>query len=105
MTLSELLTIMILFHVIRCKVFKYFYTVYLKQIHAKDFPNLISYSRFVQLMTRLFIHLCVLMQSLFEEETGIYIADPTALPVCYNKRVNRNRVFKKLAARGKTTMG
>ncbi|MDI9639770.1 transposase [Geitlerinema splendidum] len=56
-------------------------------------------------MTRLFIHLCVLMQSLFEEETGIYIADPTALPVCHNKRVNRNRVFKKLAARGKTTMG
>ena len=34
-----------------------------------------------------------------------YIADPTALPVCHNKRINGNRVFKGLAARGKTTMG
>lgn len=105
MTLSELLTIMVLFHVSPCKVFKYFYIFYLPHLHKKDFPKLLSYNRFVQLMPRLFVPLCVLLQSLFGEETGIYIADATSLPVCHNKRINRNRVFKGLAARGKTTMG
>ena len=105
MTLSEMLTIMVLFHVSPCKVFKYFYVFYLVHLHKKDFPKLLSYNRFVQLMPRLFVPLCILLQSLFGEETGIYIADPTALPVCHNKRINRNRVFKGLAARGKTTMG
>lgn len=105
MSLSEMLTIMVIFHVSPCKVFKYFYIHYLSHAHKQDFPNLISYNRFVQLMPRLFVPLCILLQNLFGEKTGIYIADPTALPVCHNKRINRNRVFKGLAMRGKTTMG
>jgi hypothetical protein len=105
MSLSEMLTIMVIFHVSPCKVFKYFYAHYLSCAHKQDFPNLISYNRFVQLMPRLFVPFCILLQSLFGEETGIYIADPTALPVCHNKRINRNRVFKGMAERGKTTMG
>src|SRR5262245_57679104 len=105
MTLSEMLTIMVLFHVSPCKVFKYFYVHHVAELHKKEFPKLVSYSRFVQLMPRLFVPLCVLLQNLFGEKTGIYIADPTALPVCHKKRINRNRVFKGLAARGKTTMG
>src|SRR3990172_343068 len=60
MSLSEMLTIMVVFHVSPCKVFKYFYIAYLKQRHAKEFPNLISYNRFVQLMPRLFVPLCIL---------------------------------------------
>ena len=43
MSLSEMLTIMVLFHVSPCKVFKYFYVVYLKQVHGKEFPNLIRH--------------------------------------------------------------
>lgn len=105
MSLSEMLTIMVIFHVSPCKVFKYFYLHYLPHAHKQDFPNLISYNRFVQLMPRLFVPLCILLQNLFGEETGIYIADPTALPVCHNKRINRHRVFKGIATRGKTTMG
>lgn len=105
MSLSEMLTIMVLFHLSPCKNFKYFYTFHITHFHKGDFPTLLSYGRFVQLMPRLFVPLCVLLQSLFGEETGIYIADATSLPVCHNKRINRNRVFKGLAARGKTTMG
>ena len=56
-------------------------------------------------MPRLFTPLCILLQNVFGEETGIYVADATSLPMCHNKRINRNRVFKGLAARGKTTMG
>ncbi len=105
MTLSEMLTIMVMFHVSPCKVFKYFYTVHVAHIHKQDFPHLVSYNRFVQLMPRLFVPLSVLLNSLFGKKTGIYIADPTSLPVCHNKRINRHRVFQGLAARGKTTMG
>ena len=105
MSLSELLTIMILYHLSPCKNFKYFYIIHLSHFHKQDFPKLLSYSRFVQLMPRLFVPLCILLQSLFGEKTGTYIADATSLPMCHNKRINRNRVFKGLAARGKTTMG
>ena len=105
MSLSEMLTIMVIFHLSPCKNFKYFYVFHLPHFHKQDFPTLLSYSRFLQLMPRLFVPLCVLLQSLFGEQTGTYIADATSLPVCHNKRINRNRVFKGLAARGKTTMG
>lgn len=105
MSLSEMLTIMVLFHLSPCKNFKYFYLFHIAHFHKQDFPRLLSYNRFVQLMPRLFVPLCILLQNLFGEETGTYIADATSLPMCHNKRINRNRVFKGLAARGKTTMG
>lgn len=105
MSLSEMLTIMVIFHLSPCKNFKYFYSFHLPYFHKSEFPKLLSYSRFLQLMPRLFVPLCILLQSLFGEQTGTYIADATSLPVCHNKRINRNRVFKGLAARGKTTMG
>ena len=78
---------------------------HLTHIHREDFPKLMSYTQFVQLMPRLFVPLCILLQSLFGEKTGVYIADPTFLPVCHNKRINRNRVFKGLAAEGKQRWG
>lgn len=105
MSLSEMLTIMVLFHLSPCKNFKYFYLFHIAHFHKQDFPRLLSYNRFIQLMPRLFVPLCILLQNLFGEETGTYIADATSLPMCHNKRINRNRVFKGLAARGKTTMG
>jgi hypothetical protein len=105
MSLSELLTIMVMFHYSPCKNFKYFYEVHLNGFHKNDFPELISYSRFVQLMPRMLVPLSILLHSLFGEETGVYIADATSIPVCHNKRISRNRVFENIAKRGKTTMG
>lgn len=105
MSLSELLTVMVLFHVSPCKNFKWFYLTYLPLRHGKDFPHRVSYERFVVLQPRLFLPLQLLLHSLRGEETGLYFMDATSLSVCHNKRINRHRVFGNLAKRGRTTMG
>ena len=105
MSLSELMTIMVLFHVSPCKNFKWFYLAYLPLKHGKDFPNRVSYTRFVALQSRLFLPLQLLLHSLRGEETGLYFMDATSLPVCHNKRIKRHRVFDGSAKRGRTTMG
>ena len=105
LTLAEMLTIMVIFHFGPCKNFKYFYKHFLPFKHAGDFKKFPTYERFVQLMPRLFIPLNVMLHCISGEKTGTYIVDSTRLPICDNKRISRNKVFKGLAQRGKTTMG
>ena len=45
------------------------------------------------------------LQSRFGSCTGIGFVNSTALAVCGNKRIRRNRVFRGVAKMGKTTMG
>jgi len=103
--LSEMLFIMVLFHVSGFRCFKLFYLYGVCKQHRQLFADLPSYGRFVSLMPRLFMPLCMLLHHLSGEETGIYVADSTCLPVCHNRRISRNRVFEGLAARGRSTMG
>ncbi len=67
-----MLTIIIMFHTSYAKNFKFFYKSYIECMHKDDFPNALSYNRFVELMARLFIPLNMLIHLLFGEETGIY---------------------------------
>jgi len=103
--LSEMLFIMVLFHLEAFKNFKMFYLYGVCQKHRACFKKLPHYDRFVALMPRLFMPLTILLHSLSGEETGIYFVDATPLKVCRNKRINRHKTFEGLAARGKTTMG
>jgi hypothetical protein len=73
--------------------------------HREAFPDLVSYQRFVELMPSVLALLCGYLKSRFGSCTGIAFVDSTALAVCGNKRIRRNRVFYDLAKRGKTTMG
>ena len=47
---SEIMTILVMFHQSHYRDFKFFYTEQVKRHHERDFPRLLSYSRFVQLM-------------------------------------------------------
>ncbi len=105
LSLGEMLFIMVLFHLSPFKDFKHFWLYGVEQKYRVCFGALPSYGRFVALMPRLFIPFCVLLHSLRGEETGIYIADSTKLAVCHNARISRNRTFRGLAARGRSTMG
>jgi hypothetical protein len=105
MSLSEMLLIAVCYHLSGYECFKYFYLCDIGGLHRDKFPRLLSYSRFVQVMPRLFVPLCVLLQTMRGEETGIYFMDSTGLSICHNRRIQRSRVFAGLAARGKSTMG
>ena len=102
---SEMLFIMVLFHLSPYKNFKTFYLYGIGVQHRGGFRDLPHYDRFITLMPRLFAPLMVLLHSLSGEETGIYFVDSTKLAVCHNRRIHRHKVFDGLAARGKTSMG
>ncbi|MBV9527641.1 IS982 family transposase [Sphingomonas sp.] len=102
---SEMLLIVVLFHLSPFKHFKAFYTYGIGQQHRACFGELPHYDRFVSLIPRLFTPLMVLLHSLGGEHTGVYFADSTKLAVCRNRRIHRHKVFDGLAARGKTSMG
>lgn len=104
MTLSEVLTILVWFQTSGWRCFKNFY-LHLQQYHRKDFPKLLSYSRFVEIKSRATIPLICLLQFSLGVCSGISFIDATPIKVCHNKRIGSNKVFKDLAKRGKSTMG
>ncbi len=106
MSQSEVITIMILFHYGAFKNLKHFYKHFVKEHLTEDFPQTVSYNRFVELMQSatlpmtMFLKTCCLGQC-----TGISFVDSTPIRVCKNKRIPRNKVFDGIAQRGKSTMG
>jgi transposase len=105
LSLSELMTLAILFHQLRFRQFKLFYLGYVCRHLRAEFPSLPSYHRCVELLPRCAASLTALFVLLKGECDGISIADATALAVCDNRRISRHKVFQGLAARGKTSMG
>ena len=103
--LSEIMTILIHFHESRYRDFKSYYTRYVQQHLSREFPGLVSYQRFVELVPRALVALAVYLRRSFGRCTGISFVDSTPLAVCRNQRIKRHKVFAGLAARGKTSMG
>ena len=102
---SEIMTILIHFHQSQYRTFKAYYTQQV-QVHLRqDFPQLVCYARFVQLMPRVFSRLCAYLFSLFGRCTGISFIDSTFIAVCDNRRISQHKVFAGLATRGRGSMG
>lgn len=106
MSMSEIITVILLYYQSPCKNFKYFYQSYL-QLYKSDIPNLVSYERFVTLKSRALPYLILLMYLLMQEsrDTNISFIDSSSMPVCHIKRSKRNKVFAGLAKLGKSTKG
>src|SRR5688572_29202202 len=104
LTLSEIMTSVILSHSSRFRDFKNFY-LNLLNFHRPAFPDLVSYSRFVELMPSLLVALCAYLNSRRGQCSGIQFIDSTSIIVCKNKRIFNQKVFDGLAQRGKNTMG
>lgn len=105
MNLSEIMTILIYFHYSGYRTFKQFYKQYVFNIFKTEFPKLLSYNRFVEIEKSVTVPLVCFMRSIAGQETGIYFVDSTSLSVCHNLREKSNKVFKNIAAKGKTSTG
>ena len=105
LSLSENMTIIILFHQSNYRTFKAFYKEHVRKQLCSEFPNLVSYPRFVALKPRALGPLSVYLYSLYGQCSGISFIDSTPLKVCHNRRIQQHKVFAGLAGRGKSSMG
>lgn len=102
---SEMMTIIIHFHQSHYRDFKTYYTKHVCQHLRSEFPNLVSYERFVILMPSVLGPLSAYLKSRYGHCHGISFIDSTALMVCDNHRIHNHKVFAGVAQRGKGSMG
>ncbi len=106
LALSEIMTIIVYFHQSAYRDFKHYYTGLIRHHHRNDFPGLVSYNRFVELMKQALVPLTVYLKTrCMGQQTGLAFIDSTPLVVCNNLRIRSHRVFSGMAKRGKTSTG
>ena len=106
MSKGEIITITVLFHLSGYRNFKHYYLFYIQKHLKSEFPDTVSYNRFVELMQSNMLALTMYMKtSCLGEVTGISFVDSTPIRVCNKKRIRNNKVFKDIAEIGKSTMG
>lgn len=102
---SAIMTVLIHFHQSHYRTFKAYYTEYVLLALRAEFPGLVSYTRFVELMPSALLPLCAYLDTCRGRCTGISFVDSTPLAVCHNRRIEQHRVFTGLAQRGKNSVG
>jgi hypothetical protein len=105
LSMSEVMTIIIWFHQSHYRDFKAFYTQYVQKHLRAEFPQLVSYNHFVELMPGTLLPMCIYLYSRRGHQTGLSFVDSTPIAVCHNKRIRRHKTFAQAARRGKSTMG
>lgn len=104
LTLSEIMTIIIWFQQSGYRTFKGYYQkevcIHLRQ----EFPRLVSYTRFVELMPSALVPLCAYLQTRKGQTSGIAFIDSLPLAVCHNRRIHSHKVFAHIAERGKSSV-
>ena len=105
LSMSEVMTILICFHRSHYRDFKAYYTQHVSEHMRSEFPALVSYTRFVELIPSSLPAMCLYLRVRFGQGTGVAFIDSTPLAVCHNRRIGRHRVFAGIATRGKSSMG
>jgi len=85
LSMSEIMTIIIHFHQSHYIDFKTYYIEYVGEHLRAEFPHLVSYNRFVELMPRALLPLCCYLHFRKGEVTGISFVDSTRISVCGSK--------------------
>ena len=101
---SEVMTILLCFQSSQFRNFKQYY-LHLQHYYKYLFPGIVSYSRFVTLMKDVAVLFFIFVNLLCKACTGLSFIDSTPLAICKNIRINRNKVFRGLAKRGKSSTG
>jgi hypothetical protein len=102
---AEVMTIIIHFHQSHYRDFKNYYLHYVCRQLKPNFPELLSYTRFLALMPSVVVPMCSYLTSKLGKPTGIQFVDSTKIEVCHIIRAKRNKVFEGIAEHGKGTMG
>lgn len=106
MSTSEIISILILFQMSGFKCFKHYYIHYVQRHMQAEFPKTVSYNRFIELSQSVIMPLTIFLKTCCVGAcTGISFVDSTPIRVCKSKRIKANKVFKGIAAIGKSTMG
>lgn len=106
LSISEVMTILIHFHQSHYRNFKAYYCEHVVPHLRNEFPNLVSYTRFVDFIPSALLPLCAYFkQACLGDCTGVSFIDSTSLYVCLNQRIASHKVFAGLAKRGKTSTG
>lgn len=103
LSLSEIMTICVCFHLSGYRTFKWYYTKLIQKEYHKFFPGLVSYHRFVELMSYAALPLSLFVQWIgFKTScTGISFVDSTTLNVCDSHRIPQHKVFEGIAKKRK----
>src|SRR5437660_2285643 len=104
LSLSEVMTIIVMFHSSAYRNFKAYYTEHVMKNYLWAFPRLTSYQRFVELMPAALVPLCGYLQTRLGRCSGISFIDSTSLKVFHNRRIHSHKVFEGCARRGKTSV-
>ena len=102
---SEVMTLLIAFHQSGYRTFKHFYERHVCVYWCAEFPNLVSYSRFVQLKKEVLTVLTFYLSAHLGTCSGLSFVDSTRLRVCDTRRISSHRVFAEEAGLSKTSMG
>lgn len=103
---AEIMTMLVLFHTSHFRDLKTFYTGYVCQHLRQEFPNKLSYNRFVERQRKVALHLLMFLNiCALGKCTGISIIASTPIVSCHIKRMHMHKTMRGLAAMGKCTMG
>jgi len=86
LSLSEVMTILIHFHQSHYRNFKAYYVQHVCKHLCSEFPALVSYTRFVELIPAVLPAMCLYLRVRFGQGTGVAFIDSTPLPVYHNQR-------------------
>ena len=106
LSLSEIMTILIMFHRSHYRDFKAYYNNHVSPLLLSEFPRLVSYNRFVEYIPSTLIPMIAYLNTTrCGSPTGISFIDSTPIRVCHNRRIHSHKVFSQIAQRGKCSMG